>query len=512
MSPSPESSTRYLSLDRYPGINPLALDLVRARPQATQFFDRGAQTPLPAPGRQALAAALGDSNESWGNDVRGLIDAWAAGRGRAVIAGQQVGFGGGPLYTLVKLASLLNMVESSRRSGGETLIPFFWMATEDHDFDEVARLTLQLNGHMKQFQSKASPADRFPVGGLTVPEDLRAAVARATSLPEEGWLQPGLSFRDSFARLISSVAGGRVVLVDSLLPELRRAGKDLFVAAAARFDEVQDAIASSSRRVEAAGYRVQVAPAASGRYTMFYEIESSGARAVLENGADLRRLNEVAPERVSTAALMRPLLQDLVFQPVAFVGGPAEVAYYAQLSSAHDVLEVPRPRVMLRAHALVVPERYMDAMVRHDIEPEEWLDSPETILSRREQDRESELAERVELLKGHFDRELSSIRESILEADPSLTRSLNRTARRIDYHLDVLGRRGRRVIARSDQERFSAVERFSDAIRPNGVVQDRVVGWLTHWMLWGDRALDAIVPHAEPGLDRLSIIGVPKGE
>ncbi len=511
MSHGSESSFRYLPLDRYPAINPLALDLVHGKPEATRLF-RQSSSSIPDPDRQPLARALRDSNRSWGNDVGEMVDDWAAGRGRAIVAGQQVGFGGGPLYTLVKLASLLHMAEESRRSGDDPLIPFFWMATEDHDFDEVARLTLQLNGRTKEFRSKTSPAERFPVGPLTVPEDLRTAVVSATALPEEGWLEPGLSFRDSFARLITSVAGGRVVLVDSLLPELRQAGKRVFATAAARFDDVQQAIASSSRQIEAAGYRVQVKPAATERYTMFYEIDSDGARSAIEDGRKLGRLSEEAPERISTAALMRPLLQDFVFRPTAFVGGPAEVAYYAQLSGASELLDVPSPRVMLRAHALVVPRRYMEAMVRHDIDPEEWLDSPETILSRREQDREAELAERIELLKGEFDRELESIRESILEADRSLTRSLNRTARRIDYHLDVLGRRGRRVIARSDQERFSAVERFSNVVRPNGIVQDRIIGWLTHWMLWGDETLDAIVPHAEPAVDRLSIIGIPRGE
>ena len=501
-----EPSCCALPLDRYPSMNPLALDLVRGADRAKQFFVQ------PEPGRSSsgrdeLAAALRESNAAWGNQVGDMLDDWARGRARVVIAGQQVGFGGGPLYTLVKLASLLNLARNAARSG-ERVIPLFWMATEDHDFEEAARLTLQLDGRLREFRSAAVPAERRPVGDLPVPEDLRSAVVRATSLPSRGWLEPGVSFRDSFARLITSVAGGRVVLVDAMLPELRREGRSLFSAAASRLDQLQGVIGDRSREIEQAGYRVQVTAGEEGRYTLFYEIDSDGSRSLIADAERLQRLAEESPERVSTAALMRPLLQDLVFEPAAFVGGPAEVAYYAQLGRAYELLGITQPRVLLRAHTLVLPQRLIDGVSRHDIAPEEWLDSPEMILSRREQQREAELAERIELLKGHFDQELDEIRESILRADPSMTRSLNRTTRRIDYHLDVLGRRGRRVIARSDQERFAAVERLANAIRPNGVVQDRVVGWLTYWLQWGDRTLDSIVPCAEPGTDRLNIIGI----
>ncbi|MBW3670601.1 MAG: bacillithiol biosynthesis BshC [Acidobacteria bacterium] len=488
-------------------MNPLALDLVRGHESATRFFESGRETESPIVDRRAVADALKKSNDSFGHDVRNLVDAWKERRGRAVIAGQQVGFGGGPLYTLAKLASLLNLAQQGGRDG-ERIIPFFWMATEDHDFAEVANLTLQMGGRLRQFGTTASPTERLPVGGMTVPEDLRRAVMQATSLPAEGWLEPGCSFRESFARLIVSIAGGRVVLVDSLLPELRRSGSEMFTRAASRFDELQTAIESRSEEVERAGYRVQVRPSGGDRYTLFYEVGANGARRLLESGEDLKQLSIESPERISTAALMRPLLQDLVFEPAAFVGGPAEVAYYAQLGEVYRVLGIQRPRVMLRAHALLIPERFVQAMGRHGIEPEEWLDSPEAILSRRELKREAALAERIELLKSHVDRELESIRESILRVDSSLTRSLNRTSRRIDYHLDVLGRRGRRVISRTDSERFDAVQRFSNVVRPNGVVQDRIVGWLSHWLLWGNRTLESVVPHAEPGTDRLSIIGV----
>lgn len=502
-----EPSCTTLPLGNYPGMNPLALDLVRGSSRATHFFEDHFQL-TPSPGdRRALADALIDSNLGWGGDVRDDVEAWARGEAGAVVAGQQVGFGGGPLYTLVKIASLMRLRREARAEG-RRIVPFFWMATEDHDFDEVTRLTLELGRNVRQFRTLAEPSARFPVGRLEVPEDLRAAVSAATGLDGEGWLEPGLSLRDSFARLVASVTRGEVVLVDALLPALREYGRDLFVGMAGKFEEIQNAIRQRSARLADAGYAPQVAPARDEVYTLFYEISSNGAREPLDSAERLRELADDRPEAVSTAALMRPLLQDHVLSPEVFVGGPAEVAYYAQLGGVYDLLGVRQPQVRLRAHCLVVPERLIRSMKRHEVAPDEWLDGTDAILSRRETRRSEQLRRRVDDLGEHFARELEGIRAGILEADPSLTRSLNRTIRRIQYHLDVLERRGLRVISRSDRERTAAVERFSGFVMPGGILQDRTVGWLSFWLLWGDRLLESLIPCADPGRDQLQIVGI----
>lgn len=507
MTMTAESSCTKLPLEQYPSMNPLALDLIRGLDGAKRFFEPDVENGLASPPKESLAAALLKENRAWGNEVQDEIEAWASGRAGVVIAGQQVGFGGGPLYTLVKLASLVHLKNALGREG-RRVVALFWMATEDHDLDEVARLSLWAEGRLREIRAHADPSQRTPVGLLGVPEELRRAVLEVTDLPPEGWLEPGLNLRDSFARLITMVAGGEVILVDSLLPELREAGRGLFATVAGRLDEVQQSIAKRSEELEHSGYRAQVTPAAGGRYTLLYEIDERGERRQIEEAERLRQLSDEDPRAISTAALMRPLLQDAVFSPDVFIGGPAEVAYYAQLGGVYKALGVRQPRVALRSHCLVVPRKLIRGVERHGIEPQEWLDTPQEIVLRREQDRERRLAERIDALKRHFESELDQVRRSILQADPSMTRSLNRTSRRIEYHLATLERRGRRVIARSDRERFEAAERFANAIRPGGVVQDRIVGWLSCWLLWGDKLFESLVSHAEPSCDELKIIGL----
>jgi bacillithiol synthase len=497
-----------LPLDLYPAMNPLALDLVRGESGITSLFRTTAPAAVSDPsGRRDLAAALRRSNASWGADLGGELEAWASGEARAIVAGQQVGFGGGPLYTLVKIASLIHLKRKLEREGTR-VAAFFWMATEDHDFDEVATLRLLMDGELRELRSQRHPAGRVAVGRLPVPHDLHRAVAGLFGSSDHPWLEPGITFGDSFARLVSSAARGEIILVDSLLPELRRAGAELFRGVAREMGAVDEAIRTRSGELERRGYAPQITADPNGDYKLFYSLDERFVREPLSDPDRLESLATASPERVSTGALMRPLLQDSVFGPEIFIGGPAEVAYYAQLGRVYDHLGLPLPRVLLRAHVLAAPAKVLRAAARHRIPPEEWLEDAESIILRREGPEVEELKERISRLHTIFDAELAAIRDSILQADPTMTRSMNRTVRRIAWHLDTLARRGQRVIARRDRERHAAVERLTRTLRPGGVMQDRVAGWVLWWHQWGEALLDAMIPSAEPGRDTLEIIGL----
>src|SRR5262249_4554260 len=128
-----------------------------------------------------------------------------------------------------------------------------------------------------------------------------------------------------------------------------------------------------------AGYAPQVIPRDGGQYTLLYELDENGNRELVDAPRALG-----APERVSTSAITRPLLQDFVLRPDLFLGGPAEVAYYAQSAPLHGMLEVPMPRVGLRAHALVAPRRALKALERYKIEPQEIFAGANALLAARE--------------------------------------------------------------------------------------------------------------------------------
>lgn len=495
-------------LSRYPGMNRFVLDWLAGEKNATRFLPRNSATPQPRNNKAPLHAAITESNKHWGIFAREPIEKWQRGETVTIVAGQQVGFAGGPLYTLAKLATLIKM-KRELEAAGTPVTAFFWLATEDHDFDEVAQLNVpvstltpqkEINRQLDLVCMRAiRGADgRSAVGSLPVPESLITQLLALYDIPRPNWLRPGINFRDSFAELIATAAGSEVILVDSLLPELRRAGASLFGQIHARRDEIQAALNQRGDELKAAGYSEQVMARDGDEYTLLFELDENGQRTPATSLVD--------PERTSTSALTRPLLQDFVLRPDIFVGGPAEVAYYAQLSTLHDLLGVTMPRVALRGHLLVAPKRITRIFERFEIDPVEVFASPETLLT----DREPENVAKIHKLKTEAKRDLmkriEQIGELALPADHSLAGSIQRSIGHLEFHFEKLAERAIKGLVRKDRERFAAARELVATFYPDRHVQERVVGWFAYWCVYGSSLVDRMVEEVEPDSDHFRIV------
>ncbi|MBI2213103.1 MAG: bacillithiol biosynthesis BshC [Acidobacteria bacterium] len=512
-----------LPLARYPGMKGYALDLVLGSGEARRLGSRRdpiVQRP-PLRDREALAASLAASNRAWGNDVAKELAEWSAGRSVSIIAGQQVGFAGGPLLTISKIASLLNL-RASLASRGVRATAFFWMATEDHDFGEIATLDWPERDLIAKIRCPHPAGAPKSVGGLDVPYSLRARLGELSGLVDSRWQRDGISFRDSFAALVSEAFAGRgLVLVDALDPALRRTGAPLLRAMIDAAEEIETTVAARSAVVAGAGYAPQVVPGPDGRYALLYLVQHDGTRDALrcENGAwragdrpielsELLRILDERPERISTGALMRPLLQDYAFEPAVFVGGPAEVSYYAQIVPLHARFGIEPPHVALRAHVLAAEEKVLRAIERYAIADEELTLPADAILARRESGAIDALRRDVDALAAAINRSAQPVVDDILKADASMERSLRRTLRRLEFHARRLETRGTRALARRDADRHRAVARLANALFPDGVPHDRRVSWLRLWLDHGEALIDRLVDLAEPDSAVYRITGV----
>jgi len=496
-----------LPLTCYPGMNRFVLDWMNGD---ERFLPRsGAAGSQPAvSNRRAesppLHEALLESNRHWG--VFPEIKANAL----TIVAGQQVGFAGGPLYTLAKLASLIRLKRDLEKQD----IPvnaYFWLATEDHDFDEVAQLNVpvsllagekDVNRQLDLVCIRAirPAAPRAVVGSLPVPETLIEQLLALFDMPRPAWLREGITFRDSFAELIASVCGNEVILVDALLPELRRAGAPLFEQIRAREPEIQRALHDRAQQLEAAGYKEQVVPRDGEHYTLLYELNDDGTRKQPSNPATQQ------PEKTSTSALTRPLLQDFVLAPDIFLGGPAEVAYYAQLVPLHDLLGIALPRVALRGHVLVAPKRVARAFERYGIDPCSVFRSADEILAAREPEGVARVRAIADDAKRELMKRIEQIGEIALPADHSLAGSIQRSIGHVEYHFHKLTERAIKGLVRKDRERYAAARELVSTLYPNRHVQDRVVSWFAYWSRYGAALVDRMIEEVEPDSNAFKIV------
>ncbi|HUP59865.1 MAG TPA: bacillithiol biosynthesis BshC [Thermoanaerobaculia bacterium] len=430
-------------------------------------------------------------------------DCLSSTRPLSIVTGQQVGFAGGPLYTLSKLASVIRLKRDLEKQG----IPvnaYFWLATEDHDFNEVAQLHVPVAGGQRDLVCiravRATPS-RVAVGSLPVPEELITQLLVLLDIERPSWLREGITFRDSFAELITSIAGNEVTLIDSLDPELRRAGAPLFEQIRSKHDEIQKTLHERAQQLEQAGYKEQVIPRDGDEYTLLFHIDAHGTRtpertARLQPGARGGRA-EARPYVTSTSALTRPLLQDFVLKPDIFIGGPAEVAYYAQLAPLHDLLDIPRPRVALRGHVLVAPKRVARAFERYGIDPAEVFASPDAILAKREPEGVARVHALANEAKRDLMKRIEQIGELALPADHSLAGSIERSIGHIEYHFDKLAERAIKGLVRKDRERYAAMRELVSTLYPDRHVQDRVASWFAY-LCRNETFVERVVEEVEP--------------
>lgn len=495
-------------------MSPLVLDWLAGD---ERFLPRPRGTPTPAlSGAEGPAArsidpiltnALIESNRRWGFNVEQDVRRWATGETFTVVAGQQVGFAGGPLFTLAKIASLLKLKRDTEARGIPTTV-LFWLATEDHDFAEAASIALPSQGENRQhdltwLRATRAAEWRQVVGRLPVPESLIEQLLSELRISRPPWLRQGITFGDSFAELLAEVFGGGFILVDSLLPELRRAGAPLFERIMKGWSDIQSVLAARSEELQRAGYRPQIEPREDNSYTLLYRLDGNGHRELMMKPARVD-----SPDAISTSAITRPLLQDFVLRPDVFVGGPAEVSYYAQAAPVHRLLGVPFPHVALRGHVLVGPGRVVRHLSRFDIRPEEVFQTAEQIAAAHEPQRVAEVRSIAEEAERQLKTQIERIRDIALPADHAVARSINRSIGHIEYHVKKLTERAIRGLVRKDKERFRALRDLTSTFFPDQHVQDRVVAWLPFWYEHRNHFIDRLLEEVEPDAATFKIVSL----
>ncbi|MFN2416802.1 MAG: bacillithiol biosynthesis cysteine-adding enzyme BshC, partial [Pyrinomonadaceae bacterium] len=353
--------------------------------------------------RAALCDALGRSNVGWG---AGALTTANVGRLRspdsvAVVTGQQTGLFTGPLYTLYKALSAVKLA-ACLTSRGTDAVPVFWMATEDHDWEEVQ--TAQVIACDGRLADVAVPAglhgEGEPVGGVKLDGSVEEAVRRLFDLvPSSEFLPelervvrdaygPGRSYGEAFARMLSALVGDYgLVLLDPTDPALKRLAAPLYSEAARLGAEIASATDARSRELVAAGYHAQVYTSPDS-FPLFLIDEGGARRALTRTGGgryrakgdggewsaeELASLASAEPERFSPNVTLRAVVQDYLLPTIAYFGGAAEVAYFAQTAESYRILGRPATPILHRASLTVVERRTGRTLERYGLRLEDFF-------------------------------------------------------------------------------------------------------------------------------------------
>jgi bacillithiol biosynthesis cysteine-adding enzyme BshC len=441
------------------------------------------------------------------------------GGARAVVTGQQVGLLGGPLMTLLKAATAVVRAKEASAATGVEHVPVFWLASEDHDLAEVDQVSLPGKTSIETLRVGLRSVGS-EVGGVVLGAEVVRVLDEASELlgyaPVCDLLRecyaPGATLAGAFARLMAKVfAAHGLVVMDAAGRDLHALGAKTLGLAIERADELEAALLARTAELEAAGYHAQVLVKA-GASLVFLVDEETGARTPLRRvghdwkaaaksytTADLLEILAEAPERLSPNALLRPVFQDTILPTAAYVGGPAEIAYFAQSEVLYERLLGSVTPVLPRFSATLIEPAIATVMAKHEVTLEDvFAARTADALAQRLGARAMPIEGKRKLaaVGNSMDAELTALTEYLGATDASLGRSAMVSASKMRYQMNRL----RRMAATFEVQKEASLKKHADALMlalfPDGHPQERVVAGVWFLGRCGDGLIDRLVVEA----------------
>ena len=420
----------------------------------------------------------------------------------AVVSGQQAGLFTGPLYTIYKALAAVKLAGCLRQRNTKA-VPVFWMAAEDHDFAEVANAEFITRDC--QLSSVEVPpgihGEGQPVGHVVLNESIDDVVEQLfallpnsefaddmKALVRKAW-QPGRGFVDSFATMMTSLLGSYgLIFLDPLDADLKKLAAPLYSAAAQQAAEIATAVEQRSKELEDAGYHAQVMATANS-FPLFLHDES-GARHALartEKGKyrakdidaeytsdELAQLALESPQKFSPNVTLRAVVQDYLLPTIAYYGGAAEIAYFAQTGEVYRVLGRPVTPILPRSSLTMIERHASRVLERYDLKLEDLFDGIEPVITRVvEEYLGADTAKLFAKTEQKVNEELDRLRQELESVDPTLAGALDTGRKKINYQLDGLRTRFVRAQMGRDESAHRQLQRVFEQLFPNKELQER---------------------------------------
>lgn len=520
---------------------------LRGEPRATHFLPLAfrdpaarraavadaAQRPIDPAVHAALAAQEGRRPQSAAR--RANLARLAEPGAVAVVTGQQVGLALGPLYTLHKAAAAVATARALEAETGHPAVPVFWLQTEDADFEEIRAVALpdQSTGGITRVTiadalgeagARASLSERpLGPGVAAVHDELAAALhglqhAEATLALLARHYTPEARFGDAFAGVMAELfADAGLLLLDPRAPELAACSARVHARAIAHAIPLAEALGRRAEALAAAGFRVQVPIREGAALSCFHPDGPAGPRYRLlpvgdgfELAGDPRtipaaRVAEALasePHTFSTTALLRPLLQDVWLPTAAYVGGPGELAYFAELAPVYALFERPLPLAVPRARFLIAGPTARRLSEQLDLAPLAAgapRDALLAELSARAGDAPVDPEQALAPTRAAAEAALTALNSALAPLDAGFEKIARRAQEGIERELQRVADRARRAVAEADAVRVARLDRLRGLTWPGGAPQERVLGFPFFAAQHGPEALvAALLAAVEP--------------
>jgi len=499
-----------LPFSQIPHTSKLFADFLSSSPTVQRFYPRSPHfdqwlKEVPNDGydssrRERVAAVLERQNRDFGAwaKVQENLGRFRAGAA-AVVTGQQVGLFGGPGFSIYKALTAIKLAEQATKAGVEC-VPIFWLATYDHDLAEVNHISIPgADGVRHELATPTHGVTDAPVGAIAFGEEIVPVVQAAAELLGDSPVvsalrhsyRPGENFGSAFARLFARMfANYGVILLDASDPELNAIATPVYRSALECAAEIDEALLARGRELEAAGYhqQVKVTPSSTLLFTM-----KEGSRVPVHrraNGgsasedfligdevvsrAELFERIDSEPRNFSPNVLLRPVVEDYLFPTLAYTGGSAEVAYFAQAEVVYEILLGRVTPIIPRFSATLIEAKPQSLLERYSLSFTALFHGPEAVrqtLAKHAlpQDLQAAIDEADIAVK----KSMAAIQDSLARLDKTLVEAAANAHSKIQHQLEQLRSRAARAELRQSEVLNRHADLLSNLLYPNKTLQER---------------------------------------
>ncbi|MDQ6787079.1 MAG: bacillithiol biosynthesis cysteine-adding enzyme BshC [Acidobacteriota bacterium] len=420
----------------------------------------------------------------------------------AVVSGQQAGLFTGPLYTIYKALSAVKLTECLRERGFKA-VPVFWIATEDHDFEEVSKTeVIGRGGELVKLNNEPQRCrENLPVGYVKLDNSINETIEKLfdalphtefsdeiKNLVEESW-HSGVDFGDAFARLLSRIIGKYgLILLCPLDERLKKLATPVYVDAVKKSGEIVSALIKRSEELKNNGYHAQVLITPD-YFPLFWQSKDKTRHAIKKSAEgtykvkdserefSLEELAEIAarePHRFSPSVVLRSVVQDYLLPTVCYFGGAAEIAYFAQSAEVYRILKRPVTTIFHRQSFTIVESKQAKTLAKYDLQLKDLFAGIETVMPQVvEKYLNREMAQTFATVEEKINIQLNLLDRSLADFDPTLAENLANRRRKIIYHIENLRNKFHRAQIKKDEVVMRQIETVFNALVPNKHLQER---------------------------------------
>ena len=501
-----------LPFSQIPHTTRLFADFLSHAPEVRQFYPHSASflewaktesvaVNYDAGRRERVADVLERQNRGWQASAKTLENIGRLRRGAfATVTGQQVGLLGGPAFALYKALTAVKLANDAA-SAGIDCVPVFWLASSDHDLAEVNQVAIPgPDAVLRTLTAATQGLPDAPVGSVTFGSEIAAVVEQAADLLGDSEVsallresyRPGENFGSAFARLFARLFGEwGVIFLDASDPSLGPIAEPIYRAAIEGAAEFNEALLARGRELDAAGYhqQVKVTPAS----TLLFALRE-GSRIPLQRRAngnaeadfligeetvtrvELLRCISAKPEGFSPNVLLRPVVQDYLLPTLAYTGGAAETAYFAQAAVLFQALLGRVTPIVPRFSATLIEEKPAALLQRYGLGITDLFRGAEALrelLAAR--NLPQELQQAFDAAGADMEKSLGTIRAALERLDKTLVEAANNAAGKMQHQLSQLRDRAARAELRQSEVLGRHADLLSNLLYPNKTLQEREI-------------------------------------